>query len=102
MTQGVISPMITSLVLMRGDMANSLSSSSSSSSADSTEMNRDVWVPVWLIASILAFIGAVAFQLQSTGDLLEHNWLVETVRHEAEEEKVVIGSLIPQSNSIQK
>jgi sugar phosphate permease len=105
MTQGVISPMITSLVLMRGDMgdmANSFSSSSSSSSADSTEMNRDVWVPVWLIASILAFIGAVAFQLQSTGDLLEHNWLVETVRHEAEEEKVVIGSLIPQSNSIQK
>ena len=74
MAQGIISPYVTGLLL------NDASADSSSASAGSSSAAETMggWQRVWLLSAALAGAGAVEFQLVSTGEVIEGQWLEST------------------------
>ena len=74
MAQGIVSPYVTG-VLLKDASADSSSASAGSSSATET---MDGWQRVWLLSAALAGAGAVEFQLVSTGEVIEGQWLEST------------------------
>ena len=52
------------------------SGSSSGDGIEAAAWAREAWEPVWFLAAAGAAVGAVAFQLVSTGDVLENEWII--------------------------
>lgn len=73
MSQGILSPYVTGILLKDG--ADS-SSASAGSSLGAETLGR--WQYVWCLSAALAGAGAVVFQLVSTGEVIEGQWLVST------------------------
>jgi len=75
MSQGVISPALTALILSRG--GGSGSSDSSMSGSGGGDGGASAWTDVLVVAAVLALVSAVSFQLLSTGDVTEDAWIIE-------------------------